>query len=77
MKGMEHDYSSYDDLIAKINFDAPEKSHLYGMLTTQSMPPYPLPTVHPEMATALLEWIKAGAPKKFDEKPEPRSEKRK
>ena len=77
MKGMEHDYSSYESLRAKINFDAPEKSHLYGMLTTQSMPPYPLPTVHPEMATALLEWIKAGAPKNDDDEPEPRSEKRK
>jgi hypothetical protein len=62
-KGMPHDYTNYEGLKAKINAQAPHKSHLYGMLTTDSMPPYPLPTVAPEMKRAVLEWIQMGAPK--------------
>jgi hypothetical protein len=62
-KGMPHDYTTYEGLKAKINPQAPHKSHLYGMLTTDSMPPYPLPIVAPGMKRAVLEWIQMGAPK--------------
>ncbi|MEI6714373.1 MAG: hypothetical protein WCO60_11520 [Verrucomicrobiota bacterium] len=62
-KGSPHDYTTYEGLVSKINLENPEKSHLYGMVATRSMPPYPLPTVAPETMKALLEWIKAGAPK--------------
>jgi hypothetical protein len=63
-KGMPHDYTSYEGLKTKINLQTPHKSHLHGMLTTDSMPPYPLPTVAPEMKRAVMEWIKMGAPEK-------------
>ena len=63
MKGKQHDLSTYEGLTARLNRRTPRKSHLHGMVSTHSMPPYPLPTVHPKMQVALLEWIKAGAPK--------------
>jgi uncharacterized membrane protein len=63
-KGMPHDYTTYERLKAKINLQTPRKSHLHGMLATESMPPYPLPTVAPEMKRAVMEWIKMGAPEK-------------
>ena len=63
-KGMPHDYTTYERLKEKINLQTPRKSHLHGMLATESMPPYPLPTVAPEMKRAVMEWIKMGAPEK-------------
>ena len=62
-KGTQHDYSTYEGLLSKINLKEPEKSHLFGMLQTQSMPPFPLPTVSKDMQEALLKWIEKGAPK--------------
>jgi uncharacterized membrane protein len=63
-KGMQHDLSTYAGLKAKLDLAAPRKSHLYGMVATKSMPPYPMPTVAPEVQQALLEWIAKGAPEK-------------
>ena len=62
-KGTQHDFSNYQGLIKKINFKSPKQSHLYGMLKTQSMPPFPLPTVSEKMQEAVLKWIEKGAPK--------------
>lgn len=55
---------TYAGLVSKINLAEPRKSHLYGMVSTKSMPPYPMPTVAPAMQQALLEWIAKGAPEK-------------
>ncbi len=63
-KGMQHDFSTYAGLASRLNLAEPRKSHLYGMVSTKSMPPYPMPTVAPEMEKALLEWIVKGAPEK-------------
>ena len=59
----KHDFSNYELLIKTINTKQPSKSHLLGMISTGSMPPYPMPTVAPEMQKALELWIKKGAPK--------------
>ena len=59
--GTQHDFSTYAGLTAKINRDFPKQSHLLGMIGTQSMPPYPLPSVSPTMQQAVLEWIEKGA----------------
>ena len=61
--GTQHDFSNYEGIIAKINTEKPNKSHIYGMLKTNSMPPFPMPTVHEDMKTAFLKWIEKGAPK--------------
>lgn len=61
--GMPHDFSTYEGLVSKIDPKVPHKSYLYGMVETQSMPPYPLPAVSPSMKQALLQWIRMGAPK--------------
>ena len=60
--GTQHDYSTYAGLMTKVNVANPGHSPLLGMLSTQSMPPYPMPTVHPTLQQAVLEWIKKGAP---------------
>ncbi|NQZ56282.1 MAG: hypothetical protein HRT88_02270 [Lentisphaeraceae bacterium] len=61
--GTQHDFSSYEKLMHKVNLTEPEDSPFYGMVKTESMPVFPLPTVHKEMQEAILEWIKLGAPK--------------
>ncbi len=58
----QHDLSTYEGIMRKINLNTPEKSPLHGMVTTGSMPPYPLPAVAPGMRQAVIDWIKAGAP---------------
>lgn len=58
----KYDFSSYESLMTVINLKEPSKSHALGMMGSGSMPPYPMPTVPPEMQKALLEWIEAGAP---------------
>lgn len=62
MAGTQHDFSSYEKLLKAIDLKHPGKSHLLGMTESGSMPPYPMPTVHPEMQKALREWINMGAP---------------
>lgn len=62
MVGTQHDLTSYQGLRAKINLTEPEKSSLFGMMGTDSMPPYPLPTVAAGVQEAVLRWIKSGAP---------------
>ena len=60
--GTQHDLSTYEGILRKINLNAPDKSPLHGMVTTGSIPPYPLPAVAPGMHQAVIDWIKAGAP---------------
>lgn len=60
--GTQHDFSSYKGLLSKVNIANPELSSLHGMIHSQSMPPYPLPSVAPSMQQAVLEWIRKGAP---------------
>jgi hypothetical protein len=61
--GTPHDLSTYEKLSAKIVRGNPGKSHLIGMLKTNTMPPYPLPVLDPSTIEALEQWIKMGAPK--------------
>lgn len=61
--GTPHDLSTYDDLRNKLVPGNPFKSHLIGLLKTDTMPPYPLPTLHPSTIEALEHWVKTGAPK--------------
>jgi len=60
--GMPHNYSKYKDLMKYVNLESPEKSFLLGMIQSESMPPFPLPTVAPKMKAAVLQWIREGAP---------------
>jgi len=60
--GTQHDLTTYEGMMKKIYIREPGKSPLYGMISTSSMPPYPLPEVSPGMRKAVAEWIKAGAP---------------
>lgn len=62
MTGTQHDLSTYQGILTKVNLAEPAKSPILGMIGTKSMPPYPLPTVAPGMQQAVLDWIKAGAP---------------
>ncbi len=62
MTGTQHDLTTYQGMLTKINLAEPARSAFVGMIGTQSMPPYPLPTVGPGMRQAVLDWIKAGAP---------------
>jgi hypothetical protein len=62
MAGTQHDLTSYQGLRAKINLTEPEKSPMLGMMGTNSMPPYPMPTVAPSVQMAVLMWIRSGAP---------------
>lgn len=52
-----------EGMMRKVNLKDPSRSAIHGMLSTGSMPPYPLPEVAPAMREAITEWIKAGAPK--------------
>lgn len=61
--GTQHDLTSYDGMLRKIDLKHPAKSPILGMIDTNSMPPYPLPVVATSMREALVEWIKAGAPR--------------
>ncbi len=60
--GMPHNYSTYEQLMKYVHLEVPEKSFLLGMIQSESMPPFPLPTVAPEMKEAVLQWIREGAP---------------
>jgi hypothetical protein len=60
--GMPHNYTTYDRLMKYVNLEVPEKSFLLGMIQSESMPPFPMPTVAPEMKAAVLQWIREGAP---------------
>lgn len=60
--GTQHDLTTYEGMMRKVNLKEPSKSVLHGMISTSSMPPYPLPEVSPGMRQAVFEWIKAGAP---------------
>ncbi len=62
MAGTQHDLTSHQGLRAKINRTDPEKSALLGMISTHSMPPYPLPTVASGVQDAVRKWIANGAP---------------
>ena len=61
--GAKQDFSSYEKLLKVINLKQVSKSHILGMIQTNSMPPFPMPTVPKEMQKALGTWIKMGAPK--------------
>lgn len=61
--GTPHDLSTYEKLTAKVVPGNPTKSHLIGLLKTSTMPPYPLPLLHPSSIEALEHWIKIGAPR--------------
>lgn len=63
LPGSQHDFSSYEKLLKAIDLNHPDKSHILGMTASGSMPPYPMPTVSPEMQQALKQWIQMGAPK--------------
>ncbi|MGC4015369.1 MAG: hypothetical protein QM755_12765 [Luteolibacter sp.] len=60
--GTQHDFTTYEGMMRKVNLKEPSKSVLHGMISTSSMPPYPLAEVSPGMRRAIIEWIKAGAP---------------
>lgn len=61
-KGSPHDFSTYDNLCKVINRQWWKGSKLYGMLVTESMPPYPLPKVNNNTIAGIVEWLKMGAP---------------
>lgn len=61
--GTQHDFSTYEGLMKKIDVKHPGKSALLGMLQTKSMPPYPLPSIPATTCNAVEEWIKQGARK--------------
>jgi len=50
-------------LMEKVKDKDPYKTHLYGMINSKSMPPYPLPTVSESAKKAIFDWIKNGAKK--------------
>ncbi|QJE94344.1 hypothetical protein [Luteolibacter luteus] len=59
--GTQHDFTTYEGLMKKVDPANPGKSPILGMLQTKSMPPYPLPSVPAATCEAVLEWIKQGA----------------
>jgi len=59
----KYDFSNYESLLKAIDLKHPHKSHILGMMASESMPPIGFPTVSPEMQKALKEWIEMGAPK--------------
>lgn len=61
--GTPHDLSTYETLTTKLVPGNPVKSHLIGLVKTSTMPPYPLPLLHPSSIEALEHWIKIGAPR--------------
>ncbi|BCU77343.1 hypothetical protein llg_20580 [Luteolibacter sp. LG18] len=61
--GTQHDFTTYEGLMRKVDLQNPDKSPILGMLKTKSMPPYPLPSVPTATCDAIKEWIKLGAPK--------------
>jgi hypothetical protein len=61
--GTQHDFSTYEGLMHKVDPKNPSKSPLLGMLETKSMPPYPLPSVPASTCEAIKEWIEQGARK--------------
>lgn len=61
--GTPHDLSTYEKLTSKLVPGNPVKSHLIGLLKTSTMPPYPLPVLHPSSIEALEHWVKTGAPR--------------
>lgn len=61
--GSPFDFSSYDKLLKIIDRKHPEQSKMMIMVQSQSMPPSPIPKVHPKMLKALSEWLKDGAKK--------------
>lgn len=61
MPGMAHDFSTHEQLLKYVDLENPEKSFLLGMVSSESMPPSPLPSVAPSMRKALLDWIMNGA----------------
>jgi hypothetical protein len=61
--GTPHDLSTYDNLKTKMVPGNARKSHLIGLLKTRTMPPYPLPALHPSDVAALERWVDAGAPR--------------
>ena len=61
--GTQHDFTTYDGLMRKVDLKNPERSALLGLMRTKSMPPYPLPSVPAATSDAVLEWIKRGAPR--------------
>jgi len=62
-KTTQHDFSTYESLMEKVKDKDPYKTHLYGMINSKSMPPYPLPTVSESAKKAVFDWIKNGAKK--------------
>jgi len=60
--GTPHDLSTYDNLVRRLVPGNPTKSHIIGLLKTNTMPPYPLPALHPSSIEALEHWVKTGAP---------------
>lgn len=60
--GTQHDLTTYAGIMNKVNVHEPTNSRIFGMITTKSMPPYPLPSVAPSVQAAILDWIQSGAP---------------
>ena len=62
MAGMPHDFSTYEKFTLMLNLEDPDQSKAYQMVLAESMPPYPLPKMHPSMREAFRTWLKQGAP---------------
>lgn len=68
MAGTPHELSTYESLVRKVVPGNAGKSHMIGLLKTRSMPPFPLPALHPTDVAALERWVNGGAPKTKSEK---------
>lgn len=60
--GTPLDYTTYQGIAPKLKPGNPNQSPLLGMIHTGSMPPYPMPSIPPNMLKAVREWILDGAP---------------
>lgn len=59
--GTPLDYTSYQGISPKLKPGDPDQSPFNGMIRTGSMPPYPMPSIPPNLQKAVREWIRNGA----------------
>ncbi len=59
--GTPLDYTSYQGIAPKLKPGDPDQSPFNGMIHTGSMPPYPMPSIPPNLQKAVREWIRNGA----------------
>lgn len=59
--GTPLDYTSYQGIAPKLKPGDPDQSPFNGMIRTGSMPPYPMPSIPPNLQKAVREWIRNGA----------------